>query len=281
MAKAHLRNTQPYENNPFNIGLNGFKLFFENAQSVAIYAIVLCAVVFLFNTASNVMDVIDGRSGMSRSQQNQADTQAIRDTMSQDTGHLVVGGIVVASVIFLVILVMLVLNGVLEYAGARMALGEKVGLKQAFREVLKELPGYLWVNIIMLVKLFLWTLLLVVPGIIMAVRYRLSGTVFFAEGKRGNAAVKRSAELTKGAWFTTFAGYGLWNLITFNQIQQLVAPGVSAILYRQLRTLTDAGESKPSAHWLSWLTLLVPIALILLFLGFFLFVVALAYSFGR
>jgi hypothetical protein len=146
---------------------------------------------------------------------------------------------------------------------------------------LKELPGYLWVNIIMLVKLFLWTLLFIVPGMIMAVRYRLSGTVFFAEGKRGNAAVKRSAELTKGAWFTTFAGYGLWNLITFNQIQQLVAPGVSAILYRQLRALTDAGESKPSAHWLSWLTLLVPIALILLFLGFFLFVVALAYSFGR
>ena len=277
MAKTHPHQTQPYENNPFNIGLNGLKLFFASAQSVAIYAIVLCAVAFLFNLASNVADVLDGRT---RSQQNRADTQAIRDAMSQDTGHLVVGGIVVASVIFLVILVMLVLNGVLEYTGARIALGEKVELKQAFKEVLKDLAGYLWMNIIMVVKLFLWTLLFIVPGVIMAVRYKLAGTVFFAEGKRGNAAVKRSAELTKGAWFTTFAGYGLWSLITFNTIQQLLAPGTNAILYRQLRDVTDAGQDKPSAHWLSWLTFFVPIALVLMFLGLFLLVFALAVSFG-
>lgn len=101
----------------------------------------------------------------------------------------------------------------------------------------------------------------------MAVRYSLAGTVFFAEGKHGNAAVKRSAQLTKGAWLTTFAGVNLWNMITQGLMTAVLMPGILGILYSQLRDVTDSHEAKPSAHWLSWLTLLVPIAFIVLVIG--------------
>lgn len=266
MAKQQV---ESYENNPFFIGLNGLALFFKNAKSVAIYAIVLSVLALVLNGVRYVTDVFGGvdNSKGHALQQNRAYHQAASDFFAQNPGQLAVAGIIVASIIFLVILVMLLLNGVLEYTGARLALGERVGLKQAFAEVAKELAGYLWVNILMVVKIFLWSLLFIVPGIIMAVRYKLAGTVFFAEGKRGNAAIQRSAELTKGAWFTTQAGYGLWNLITFNQINALTSPGASAILYRQLRDVTDAGERKPAAHWLSWLTFFVPIALTVMLLS--------------
>jgi ABC-type multidrug transport system fused ATPase/permease subunit len=280
MVKKH---TEPYENNPFFIGLNGLKLFFNNAQSVAIYAIILCVVVFVFNAASNVADLANGRHDLSKSQierQDRADQRAVDDFFSQDPGRIAVAGVLIASIIFIIVLVLLILNGILEYTGARLALGEKVELAQAFKEVIKDLGGYLWVNVIVIVKIFLWSLLLIVPGIIMSVRYKLAGTVFFAEGKHGNAAVKRSLELTKGAWFTTQAGYGLWNLMTFNQIPQLLTPGSSAVLYRQLRDVTDAGEQKPPAHWLSWLTFFVPIALAVVFLLLLLFLFVALSAYG-
>jgi len=279
MAKTNSHTkAQPYENNPFNIGLNGLKLFFASAQSVAIYAIVLSVIVFVFNSISNVADLTDTRN---QAQIERQDRQAINDFFSQDPGRIAVAGVLIASVLFIVVLVTLVLNGILEYTGARLALGEKVTLKQALKEVMKDLAGYLWVNVVLMVKIFLWSLLLIVPGIIMAVRYKLAGTVFFAEGKRGNAAVKRSAELTKGAWFTTLAGYSLWNLMTFGMIPQLLAPGSSAVLYRQLRDVTDAGGQKPPAHWLSWLTFFVPIALVLMFLSLFILLfVAIAATYG-
>lgn len=270
MAQKHPRTpSHPYENNPFFIGLNGLRLFFGSAQSVAVYAIVLAVIAFLYKTAVNVADVLNNSGSPTNYR---TDRQTSYDFVSQDPGRIVVAGIVIASIIFIVILIALLLNGVLEYAGARLALGKKVDLAEAFKEVLKELGGYLWMNIIMFVKIFLWSLLFIVPGIIMAVRYQLAGTVYFAEGKHGNAAIKRSLDLTRGAWFTTFAGYGLWNLMTFNVMPSVLRPGQSAILYRQLRDVTDAGTAKPPAHWLSWLTFFVPIVLMFLFILFFVFI---------
>ena len=262
-----MANKQPkviYENNPFYIGLNGLKLLFANAQSVAIYAIVLSVIAFIVNLISNVIDAVNAineKPGESM--------QPMINTAQQapvEMSALLIGGIIVASILFVFFVLFAWAYGILEYTGARLALGEKVTLKQAIREVAKQLASYLFVLVLVFVKIFLWSLLLIVPGIIMAVRYSLATTVFFAEGKHGNAAIKRSLELTKGAWLTTFAGSGLWNLITFSQITALLQPGVNAVLYRQLKDTTDNNETKPTAHWLSWTTLLVPLAFIVLLL---------------
>jgi hypothetical protein len=258
-----------YENNLFYIGLNGLKLFFANAQSVAIYAIVLAVLSFLVGMTSNIIDMV-GDINKTDAQIRASDEAAVESFTTffqQDAGAFAVVAVVFVTIAFLVIVVSLLLYGVLEYTAARLALGEKVELKTAFKEVGRNLASYVWLYVVMTVKIFLWSLLLIVPGIIMAVRYSLAGTVFFAEGKRGNAAVKRSAELTKGAWFTTYAGFGLWNLITFSQITSLIMPGASALMYRQFRDVTDSGAAKPSAHWLSWLTFFVPLVLAVLFIG--------------
>ncbi len=256
----------PYENNPFYIGLNGLKLLFANAQSVAIYAVVLSIAFFVLNSISNIIEAVNSTT-MSESEiksRESADFVAVQDFFAQEPGRIAVAGVIAASAFFLIIVVMMWLYGALEYTGARLAKGEKVELKTALKETGKELASYIWLYIIVFVKVLLWSLLFIIPGIIMAVRYSLAGTAFFAEGKRGNAAVKRSLELTKGAWFTTYAGSGLWNLITFGAITWLIQPGVNAILFSQLSQTTDARQTKPPAHWLSWLTFFIPLAFVVL-----------------
>jgi hypothetical protein len=109
-------------------------------------------------------------------------------------------------------------------------------------------------------------LLLIVPGIVMAVRYSLSGAVFFDKKLKGNAATKESARLTKGGWLTTFASQSLMNIITLGIIELLLVPGTNSVLYRQFRDYEVHGVAKPKAHILSWLTLLVPPLLVLTFL---------------
>ena len=258
-----------YENNPFYIGLSGLQALFTRARGVAVFAIVVSVLALILNVVSTIADSPDSLT-MTEAQlaaRDRADQQAVREFFAQDPGQLAVFGVLFASAVFLFVVIWMWLYGTLEYTGARLAAGEKVGLKEALRETGKDLASYIWLYVIMGVKIFLWSLLLIVPGIIMAVRYSLAGTAFFAEGKRGNAAIKRSLELTKGAWFTTFAGYGLWNFITFGMITPLLQPGVNAVLYRNFRYVTDEGLTKPAAHWLSWLAFFVPIAMLMLFIG--------------
>ncbi|MBC7512780.1 hypothetical protein H7142_03950 [Candidatus Saccharibacteria bacterium] len=259
MAKA----TESYENNPFTIGHNGITLLFEKAKSVALYAIVLCVVLFIFNAMSGEFDYKSAPLNEAQiAQQQTANEAAVTAFFAQDIGTLLLIGVLVATVVFLVIVISLWLYGALEYTGAQLAKNHKTTLKEALRESGKDLASYVWLWAIIIIKVLLWSLLFIIPGFIMAVRYSLAGTVFFAEGKRGNAAVKRSLELTKGAWFTTFAGSALWNIITLGQISYLLQPGINAVLYRQFKPLTDSGKTKPNTHWLSIATLVAPIALL-------------------
>lgn len=262
----------PYENNPFNIGLNGLRLLFSNARSVAIYAIIISAVSFVVNLISNIIDTVNRLNTDSTLQPDgfMLHEGAPAATFPPSFTLLVIFAVVIASILFVLIVVVTWLAGVLEYTAAQLALGKKTTFSQAFSEVTKQLAAYLWLNILIGIKTFLWSLLLIVPGFIMSVRYSLATTAFFAEGKHGEEAIKRSLELTKGAWFTTFGARSLWNFITFSQITALLQPGTNAILFRQLRSVTDAGEQKPDAHWLSWLALVVPIVIVVLFISFFL-----------
>lgn len=278
-----------YENNPFFIGLNGIKLLFAKAQSVAIFAIVLCVLGFVGNTVANIVDLTTNYSTNDSKYSHDlrtidgtpAPVEATPDTnpfASVDPSIIVIIVVAVVLVLLVVLLFSLWLYGTLEYTGAQLALDKEVHLKDALLVSAKRLGSYLWLNVLVFIKIFLWSLLLIVPGFIMAIRYSLSGTVFFAENKKSSAAIKRSLELTKGAWFTTFAAYGLWNLITFSQVTALLQPGTSAVLYRQLRDVTDANKSKPDAHWLSWLTFFVPIAFFVIIVGFIALAVILAIS---
>ena len=92
----------------------------------------------------------------------------------------------------------------------------------------------------------------------MAVRYSLAGVSYFDKDLRGNAAIKDSLALTKGAWLTTYASQYIMYFVTLGMAGELFVPGARALLYTQLNAVTSAGKVKPNAHVLSWIVLLLP-----------------------
>lgn len=271
--------TVRYENNPFMIGLEGLKLVFGRAKSVAIFAIVLSVIGILTQFVQIGVDLSNGTYFKSEQQvaleEKRNRAEFVRFFEGLSTQDFVLIGVAGATALFLLILIGLTINGIFDHTAARLRDDKDTTLKEAFKDAISHLASYLWLNIIIVTKIFLWSLLFIIPGFIMAVRYSLSGAAFFNEDLRGNTAIKRSLALTKGAWLTTFAGYGLWNLMTLGMIEAILKPGSIAVLYRQLASVTDANQEKPAAHWLSWLTLLVPIAFVFFIIMIAILIVAL------
>ncbi len=108
----------------------------------------------------------------------------------------------------------------------------------------------------------------------MAIRYTLAGVAFFDDRKhlKGNAAIKESLRLTKGGWLTTFSSNVLFNILTFGILSSVVTTGANTVLYRQFNALGD--KPKPSAHWLSWVTLALPIIIAFLVLAMLIALIA-------
>jgi len=252
-----------YENNPFFIATNGLDLLFKKAQSVGIALAVLAALSFVGSVPSLFADSSGTPPQTQTAAQQQAETQKFVDAIAAVPLEVwLIAGSIGLLILLIVITVSIVIRGAIDFASAELAAGKTVSLSEAFRGIFSNFWGYVWVQFILGIKIFLWTLLFIVPGIVMAYRYSLSGVAFFERKLRGNAATKHSAGLTKHAWLTTYASQTLLNLLTFGAITYLLMPGTNAVLYRQL---SDAGDVKPKAHVLSWLTLLVPFIAVIFF----------------
>lgn len=235
-----------YENNPFFVATNGLDLLFKNARSIGI----LAAVFAVISAFSSIM--------RPDSPSTQTETPVQSGSGAEPFSSIPPEGWVAIAVALLVILLIvtvfsIVIRGIFDYTSAQLAKNKTATISEAFRAVFSNFWGYTWVLIIQSVKTFLWTLLFIIPGIIMSVRYSLAGVAYFDKKLKGDAAVQRSSQVVKGAWLTTFASQSLFNIITFGFIQPILTPGTNAVLYRQL----DDTKTKPKAHFLSWLTLFI------------------------
>lgn len=251
-----------YENNPFFVAVNGLEILFKKAQAIGIALIVILGLSTLASLPSAFVPPAEPETPQTSEQIAKENESFERGIASISPAVWIVIGFVALGILLLLIVFGIVVQGVIDFTAAQLANGREVGLSDAFRGLFSNFWGYVWVMIIAGVKTFLWTLLLVVPGFIMYYRYSLAGVVFFDKKLKGNASVKESARLTKNGWFTTFASQSLFNLITLGMIELLLVPGTNAVLYRQFRTLDAAGQPKPAAHVLSWLTLFIPLFLV-------------------
>ena len=263
MPKQTTPSPKDYVNNPFTIALRGITLLFDLARGVAFLLVALSvAGLFRADYSTNINNPKDAEDAF----------QQITAPLAgwSPTEWLVAVG-AVAIITLAIMMIGALLGGVSAYTSLRLSRGERVSLSEAFREAFQHLWSFLWLQIIVGVKTLLWTLLFIIPGIIMATRYSLASVAFFDEDKklRGNAAVKESLRLTRGAWLTTYGTHTLFNFITFGVIASVITTGANAVLYRQFDKLDD---NKPEAHWLSWLALFLPFAFLLL-LMFLIFVV--------
>lgn len=227
-----------YQNNPFYVATDGLNLFFNKARPVTIL-LAIVSIVSVFTPQSKPFSPNDSQTP------NQAFSDMPLELM------ILVG---VFALLFAFIGIMI--SGVSDYSSAQIAKGKTATLREATQAVLARFWSYVWLRILTAVKVLLWSLLLIVPGIVMAFRYSLAGVAFFEKDLQGNRAIGHSSQLVKGAWLTTFASNMLLNILTLGLIDPLLAPGTNAVLYRQLSTVK--GE-KPRAHMLSWVTLFIGI----------------------
>lgn len=252
--------TKSYDNNPLLIAIRGIERLFIHAKPAAWALLVASLLLVLFNLSSMFAPTSTDTSTTSQS-----------ETVPGDGSFLEIAAIAplglaaLLAVIGITLLVILVV-GVIDYIAAAAANGRNVTVSEAFAATFKHFWPYLLMRLLVIVKILLWSLLFILPGIYFAYRYALSGVVFFSENKQSNAAIKRSLQLTKGAWLTTFISYGLLNLLTFGAIQMLADTGTSSELYRNYRTTVDAGRAHPGAHIASWLLLIFVVTIFALFI---------------
>lgn len=276
------RSTTPeYQNNPFFVAIDGIKLLFKHALSVAIFLIVLAVLASSSQSVSTVVDIQNGvltNTPEEQQAQDKAAAEAFMSTVSHLTSQEWAAIAMAAIAVLLIVMIVgVIIGGINDYTAAQLAKNKQTTLGEALKAVIARFPSYLWLHILIGIKVLLWSLLFIIPGIIMSVRYSLAGTAFFHDNKRGNNAIKYSLALTKGAWLTTFASLSFFNLITFGLLQPILQPGIQAVLYRQYTAYDTTKMEKPAAHGLSWFALFLPFILFafliaLVFVAIFAFV---------
>jgi hypothetical protein len=239
-----------YINNPLKLAVEGSKLLFQKAPMIAILLAIISAL---------------GASNYNLSPPAATDESGAAIT-NPAMEPAVIAIIIVIALVFLfgAIVFGSIVSGIAAYTSAEIAKGREVSFKVAARATFDRLWSFVWLQVLTGIKVVLWSLLFIVPGIIMAVRYSLANISFFDSDKKltGNTAIKDSLALTKGAWITTFASQTFFNIITLGTISPIIDTGSKAMLYRQFAAAQ--GAPKPRPHTLSWVTLGIFILIIVI-----------------
>jgi hypothetical protein len=98
-----------------------------------------------------------------------------------------------------------------------------VKLREAFAVLRKRWRAFLRTMIRMTLRIFIGCILLIIPGIVIWIRYSLYAPVVLIEGLTGKAAMKRARELASRSWKT---------IIVVSILQLLIPMIVSALVGR-------------------------------------------------
>ncbi len=241
---------KPY--NPFFIALNGISLLFTNALSVGI-------VILLFSAVSVFMASSD-QDGQLKNKEDVNDFVQTVASLQPEQWAMI--GLVTAVIVVFAMVAGAMLHGIQSYTALKLSRGEKTTIGEAFSAVLAQLGGYIVLYLWMNLKIALWTLLFIIPGINAYYRYSFAGILFFDKQLPHEKALKESSRLTKGGIITLLTSNMLFNIITIGYITNIITIATQSELYREYTKLDASGSSKPSIHWLSWLTIGLPFILI-------------------
>lgn len=110
------------------------------------------------------------------------------------------------------------------------------------KDIFKETKNYFWpylgLSLLTAVFVLLWTLLLIIPGIIYSILYSFAVYAFFFEDKKGLAAIKRSVQLAKGYWWAIFGRF--------------LVLGVLLWLFMVIISLPLSASSEGNAFYIIW-----------------------------
>ncbi len=147
-------------------------------------------------------------------------------TVPEDVDTTLIAGGVVALIEFLVVQPFLI--AAMAKASADVYLGHPVLVGPTFRFAVSRIHSILWITILSALAMLLGFVLLIVPGVIVLVRFFFGSTVFVIEGKKESKALGRSWRLAKGHFWKILGTFLLASIMAAIVQGVLAIPGEAA-----------------------------------------------------
>ncbi|MDI3496091.1 MAG: hypothetical protein PWQ35_112 [Patescibacteria group bacterium] len=93
--------------------------------------------------------------------------------------------------------------------------GFKGEAKTLFKKTRPLFWPYFWLGLLTFILIFLWSLLLIIPGLIFSAYYVLAVYAFFSEGKKGWSAISRSKFLVNGYFWPIFGRFLFFFILAY------------------------------------------------------------------
>ncbi|MDO8335217.1 MAG: hypothetical protein Q7T74_00320 [Candidatus Saccharibacteria bacterium] len=268
--------TIAYQSNPFSLSFDKFGLFFEKNLG---WAIVLIVVPILYFFLQMLGAALDTTTASAHSAAHHAANSEVTPWLAATVVFLVAfSAIIIAAIIFVSVAFNSFISGVFAYVALENDAGRTASFRGAIDAVVARFWRLLLAQLLATVKIFGWTLLFIIPGIVAAFRYTLLPYLIMDEPatKKG---VKESHEriktLVKGRKREIFGVATVATIIpVVGSINQVVG---NAALYRQLQVFSDKKLQKAPVHWLNYFGFIL-IGLYILLIAFVIAIAILAES---
>lgn len=112
--------------------------------------------------------------------------------------------------------------------------GRMAGARESIRAALDAFAPVLAVSILFAVGVFLGLLLLVIPGVFLAVRWYFLVQAVVVDGRRAIGALERSSSLVRGSW---------WRVLGIAVLTLVTASGAGALIQLPFESIARAGDS--------------------------------------
>ncbi|MCA9309147.1 hypothetical protein KC973_02115 [Candidatus Saccharibacteria bacterium] len=300
-AESKTANVKPtYDSNPFTLAFNSFMRMFNTNTVWAVVFLVFGILGALGQFVGNIADIASTPSSTYEQREQKAPfdddydyidsstSNDIRTSPKDDTSTLsvvaiilIIIGVTIAVVIFggIIYAVGLFVSALFTYVALQSEKGKTVDFSEAWSAVAKRYWRLLGSQLLAGLKIFGWTLLFIVPGIIAAFRYALLPYVVMAaeDSEKGvKTAHDRTKALVKGRLWEVFGISTVAAVVPFvGSMLQLTG---NAALYTQLDHYDKKKLEKPKIHWLNYLgaILLALLFVFVLIVGLIIFLVILA-----
>ncbi len=254
-----------YDSNPFTLTFGALGRFFNTNVNWAIVIIGLAVLGFIGQTARDIIRLFT--KGSTPNQQ--------LDFWQLNPGPAVDVTVITAIVIMVFCLAIVAIvftsvigtfiSGMFSYVALQSEKGKTVGFSEALSVTTKRFWRLFLSQLLANLKIFGWTLLFIIPGIVAGYRYQLLPYLIMSESEKekgiGDSHDKTKA-LVKGRLWELFGISFVAGIVPF--VGSLLGLSGKAAFYNQLRATSHAPEKRPKIHWLNFLGLILGGALLIL-----------------
>lgn len=245
-----------YQSNPFALSFDKFGQFFEKNLGWAIALIILPIFGFFFQLLISIIDAATTPSAEAHSGHAHPELQlgAVDPaTIGIISLTVILVAVLLATIIVVSVAIQTFLSGLFSYVALENEAGRTARFSVAVDAVVARFWRLFLAQLLATAKIFGWTLLLIIPGIVAVFRYALLPYVIMDEpaSKKG---VKDSHDRVKA--LVTGRKREVFGVATVATIIPIIGNLIqfigNAALYRQLQVFHDKKLERPAVHWLNY-----------------------------